>query len=86
MTRTDRFIELLVVGLKGVLFKGRVQVVSGENVKGRFDVLPLHSNFITLIRDKIKFVTVSGEEREVKFKKGVMRVKNNQVEVVIDDK
>ena len=67
----------------GVLFEGRVDAVSSFNDKGPFDVLPLHTNFISLIK---KSVTVHQSEKiaqEVQIGGGGLMVKEDKGEVYL---
>ena len=58
-------------------------VVSSQNKVGRFDVLPQHINFITLIFDDITIRTSDEEEIKYQFKKGVLEVDKNTVNVFL---
>jgi len=64
-------------------FKGKATVVSSENRLGKFDILPQHINFATLI---FNFLTIETPEKEKithNFKRGVLLVKENRVTVFL---
>lgn len=66
-----------------ILFEGQCVSVTSFNLRGRFDILPLHSNFITLIS---KYVILDvGKESEKKFdlEKGVLYVMSNKVNIYV---
>lgn len=65
-------------------FKDKVKAVTSFNEKGIFDVLPEHTHFITLIKDKVILHKASGKDtEEIKIDGGVMRVFNNNVDIYI---
>ncbi len=76
--------EVLVINVEKILYKGKAKALSSVNQKGEFDVLPLHSNFISLIYDRLKIFLPDGKEKEFKFNIGVLRVKNNKAEAILE--
>lgn len=68
----------------GLVYRGYVKSLSSKNDKGVFDILPEHANFITLIKEFIRFVPDRGEPKEVNIEKALLKVENNEVEVFID--
>jgi F0F1-type ATP synthase epsilon subunit len=68
---------------KEVFFKGRAKSISSQNPLGKFDVLPKHANFITLIFNELTIITDKGEKIFYQFKKGVLEVTENKVNVFL---
>lgn len=65
-----------------VVWEGDALSVSSKNADGKFDILGMHSNFITLIRnDPIVVKTETGEEKEYRFNQSVISVSNNKVNI-----
>ncbi len=64
-------------------FRGRAVSVSSENDLGKFDVLKDHSNFISLIYEKLEIKTPGGKVIDYQFKRGVMKVNRNEVNVFL---
>lgn len=64
-------------------FQGRAVSISSENDLGDFDVLKMHSNFISLIYNQLTIRTESGKKLEYEFERGVMKVKENEVSVFL---
>lgn len=63
-----------------LLYEGSAQALSSVNDKGKFDILPMHENFISLIKDKIiVHKVIGGEKLEFPIEKGVMKVQKNKV-------
>lgn len=79
----DLILSVLVRDRSGIVFEGQAEAVSSVNDKGPFDVLPLHANFISLIRQSLT-ISIQGEvRRELEIPGGVLTVKENKVEVYL---
>ncbi len=77
-------IHVMVRNRRQVLFEDDVKAVTSRNDTGLFDVLPEHSNFISVIKEKILLHKKSGEQYEIVVQNGIMKVKNNTVRCYID--
>jgi F0F1-type ATP synthase epsilon subunit len=64
-------------------FVGSAAAVSSENKIGRFDILPEHTNFISLIFNKLTIHTLDKKKIDYLFKRGVLEVSENQVRVFL---
>ena len=65
-------------------FRGEAVAVSSENKMGEFDILSEHTNFITLIFNKLTIHTIDKKkEIEYTFKRGVLEVSENLVKVFL---
>lgn len=65
-------------------FQGEAKAVSSENKVGEFDILPGHANFITLIFNSITIETIDQGEQTYEFKRGVLEIANNKVEIFLE--
>ena len=76
-------LSVIVRDRTGILFEGPAEAVSSYNENGLFDVLPLHSNFICIIRRMILVrKTRKGNPIEIPLEQsGVLKVRENAVEV-----
>lgn len=77
-------VHVMVRNRRQVLFEDDVKAVTSRNDTGLFDVLPEHSNFISVIKEKILLHKKSGEKYEIAVQNGIMKVKNNTVRCYID--
>lgn len=68
---------------EGALFQGEAEAVSSFNETGPFDVLPLHANFISLIRNSITLIIPNSAPKEIALNSGVLKVRENKVEVYV---
>lgn len=66
--------SLAVHDRSGVVFEGEVRAVSSYNSRGLFDILPIHSNFISVLRQKLILYKIDGSKQEMHLDSGVMRV------------
>lgn len=66
----------------GLIFKGIVDSVTTTNSRGVFDLLGVHENFITIIKDKVIYRNEEGE-KEVPVTTGILKVEENIVHVFI---
>ena len=64
-----------------ILFDGSVKTVSSKNERGVFDILPLHTNFVTLIFDYVILDKGLPTEKKFDIEKGVLYVLSNKVDV-----
>lgn len=76
-------IRFSIKSREGEIYGGDVAYISSYNEKGKFDVLPGHANFISLINTSIFFKEISGEVKEIYIDSALLRVKNRIAEVYI---
>lgn len=65
-----------------IIWEGDAEWVSSVNRSGPFDILPFHSNFISIIeKQPVKVKLPSGEVKEFSFDHSVIYAHANQVYV-----
>jgi len=64
-------------------FKGEASAVSSQNRLGKFDILPEHTNFITLIFGNLTIHTSDKKKIAYQFEKGVLEISENKVNVFL---
>ncbi len=69
--------------IKEISFQGKAKSVSSKNTLGDFDILPKHTNFITLIFEKLTIVTPDRQKITYQFKRGVLEVSKNKVNIFL---
>jgi F0F1-type ATP synthase epsilon subunit len=67
-----------------ILFNEEAKSVSSKNDTGVFDILPEHSNFISLITSPLIIRKLDGTKQEITFQNGLLKVKENNVHCYID--
>ena|SRR3989344_1909657 len=69
---------------EGMVWEGNAQAVSSRNSVGPFDILPEHSNFITLIEaEPVTILTDSGSQ-DFAFKRAIISLQDNIVSIYAD--
>ncbi len=74
---------LRVIDKDEVIFDGEVKAMSAKNRVGRFDVLPIHSNFISLLDEEVIIHMMDGTTKTIKCNDGVVRVLEGRAEVYL---
>ena len=64
-------------------FEGKVEAISSQNRLGNFDILPEHTNFITLIFNSLTIHTTDKKKLTYQFERGVLEVSENRVNVFL---
>lgn len=75
--------KILIHDEKGVVFDGLANSLSSVNEQGPFDILVEHTNFITLISEKLVLYLPSGEKKEYKVDGGILHCFSYSVEVYL---
>ena len=75
--------SLFVMSRGGVLYNGDVYSLTSINEEGRFDILPHHANFISLISSVLVIGELDGSKKEIKIENGLLRTRENRVEVYV---
>lgn len=75
-------IHVVIKNKDTIFFNGEVDALSSFNDVGLFDVLPMHENFISLIRNNIVLHN-QGQTKEFKINNGILKVKENKVNVYL---
>lgn len=74
--------DLLTVRINSperLLWEGMAVWVSSKNSQGPFDILPFHTNFVTILEDQVIRVNTGTEIKEFTYSKSVMYVHSNKV-------
>ena len=75
-------IHLKIRDRQATVFEGEVTQLSSINEVGPFDVMENHSNFISVIKDIVSF-KVNGQKQEFKLTNGVLKARDNKVNVYL---
>jgi F0F1-type ATP synthase epsilon subunit len=76
-------LDVKVIGSDKTLYAGSAKSVSSENEEGRFDVLPGHQSFISIIGKNILIQTSRNEKVQFRIGKGILKCIKNNVEILI---
>ena len=76
-------ITVKVRSTKEIVFQGEVDRISSFNEVGRFDVFPLHANFISIIQQQLTLYKDHKKLKELQVEKAVMKVKKDEVHIFL---
>jgi len=82
-TNIPERLYLKVYTRKGIIFDEEVKSVTSYNDTGKFDVLQMHTQFISKIKQSISIDKVDGSNIVYPVGDAIMRVKGEQVEVFL---
>ncbi|QQG47486.1 MAG: hypothetical protein HY044_00080 [Candidatus Woesebacteria bacterium] len=77
----NEYLELKIITRLSVIFEGKVRSVTSFNKKGKFDILPGHSQFISLVTNGISFFDERQNQKSLVLANGVVRVIKNTITV-----
>jgi F0F1-type ATP synthase epsilon subunit len=72
-----------VLSPTSVLYAGSALAVTSFNDQGRFDILALHANFISLVKKAVIIRTEKQRSQKIALDFGVLHCHNNQVKVFV---
>lgn len=75
--------HLKIISREGAVFDGNIISLSSYNDKGKFDILSLHANFISLIYKEIVIIKSGGDKKVIKIEKALLKNKNNNLEIFL---
>lgn len=74
-------LAVTVKSTDAVLWEGDADSVSSVNSQGPFDILPMHSNFISVIENKPIKIRIGKERKEYNFPFSVLYAHTNKVQI-----
>jgi F0F1-type ATP synthase epsilon subunit len=80
--RQFELLDVLIMSPESVIFSGVAKAISCKNVKGIIDVLPGHSNFMSLIDKEIVVYHSNGSMQKLNTEKAIIKVVNNQIVIL----
>jgi F0F1-type ATP synthase epsilon subunit len=78
---TNQPLHVRVNSPEKIIWEGEAESVSSQNTEGPFDILPMHSNFITIIDNREIRIKTSGGTQIYKFNYSVIYAHSNQVKI-----
>lgn len=76
-------LQVTIQDTEAIMFQGEVDRVTSYNEVGRFDVYPMHANFISIIKQGIELYLHHEKIKELKIEQAVMKVKKDEVHIFI---
>lgn len=76
-------LHVIVQNPESTLFQGNAVAISSVNESGPFDILPLHANFICMIKDSVTIYETQKKTRKIPLEKGILKVFENNVAIFL---
>lgn len=76
-------IKVKVRDSENIIYEGEVERISSFNEMGRFDVYPMHANFISIIRQELALYHNKEKVKELKLEQAVMKVRQDIVHIFL---
>ena len=78
-----KLLDVSILNTSKLIFSGKAKSITSTNEHGRFDILPNHQDFISLINDFIEIRTPDSKKLLVKIKTAVLYLRDNHLVVFI---
>lgn len=65
-------------------FHGYVKSISGINSEGNFDILPLHENFVSTVKNQINIVDERDQTHQIPINQALVEASNNLVKIFVE--
>ena len=79
----NQFLKVTIKNKDNSTIEEEVKAVSSFNESGPFDLLPLHENFISIIKDKLILHKKDGSAKEITLERGVLKIFENEISVFL---
>jgi F0F1-type ATP synthase epsilon subunit len=68
-----------------IVWEGSAASITSENASGPFDILPMHANFLTLVKKHpISVKKSDGTEQKIETEQAVIVVEDNKVKIYLN--
>ncbi len=81
---SSEVINISVLSPEETLYHGQARALTCHNEDGDFDLLPLHTNFISLIDKYVIIHLPNGEQKKITIDKALMKAIENNVTILLN--
>ncbi len=81
---SSEIINISVLSPEETLYSGQARALTCHNEDGDFDVLPLHTNFISLIDEYVIIHLPNGEKKKITIAKALMKAIENNITILLN--
>jgi F0F1-type ATP synthase epsilon subunit len=79
----DQLLKVTIKHKDDTLFEEEVKAISSVNENGPFDLLPMHENFISIIKNKVILHKTDGNTKQIDLERGVLKILKNEVHIFL---
>jgi F0F1-type ATP synthase epsilon subunit len=76
-------IKLKIRDAENIVFDGEVDRISSFNEVGRFDIYPMHANFISIIRQELTLYRNGQKIKQIKIEQAILKVKKDVASIFL---
>jgi F0F1-type ATP synthase epsilon subunit len=76
-------INLTVRDTKDIIFQGEVDRISSYNEVGRFDIYPMHANFISILQQEITLFQNKQQVKKIEIEQAVLKIKQDVANIFL---
>ena len=80
----DKTINLLMMTPERKIFEGQVLSISCKNELGNLDILPEHSNFMSMTVEEITIRDLMGKEKKIPVEQAIIQVLKDMVVILMN--
>ncbi len=80
---TTKSLLVIVQDTDHIIFEGLVDRITSYNEVGKFDVYPMHANFISIITQQLDLYQNKQKIKEIKLEQAIIKVKKDEVHVFL---
>ena len=86
MSQTHDTLKIIARAPFSVYYEGEAEAISATNKVGRFDILPGHADFFSILKSDEVLIQPGGGKDPVSFtiNNGIMTVRDNEVLLFVD--
>jgi F0F1-type ATP synthase epsilon subunit len=77
-------LHLLILAPEKSLYSGDVEAITCHNYQGEFDILPLHSNFVSLIDSYVILHTKDKKDQKIEIGKALLKAYENAITILLN--
>lgn len=79
----NQLLTIIVKSPTKTEYSGQAKALTSYNMRGKFDILGYHANFISIIEQMVIIHQENKQEVKIGLEKGIMKVSRNTVTVLI---
>lgn len=76
-------IHVKIIDADSVLFEGEVDRISSYNEVGRFDIFPMHANFISILQKELTLFKGHEKVKELKIEQAILKIKQDTANIFL---
>lgn len=83
LSATNTQLEVTIRNPQQVVYSGKADSITSANETGPFDILPMHANFITIIKENVIVHQKGQKDITVPLDEGIMKVYENTINIFL---